>query len=184
MDIVAKNDGKAVAELVENLSNKDRNIASDCIKVLYEIGERNPKLIMKYAGEFGALLDSKNNRMVWGGMTALDAIAQESPRSVHDLLQKIVAAAEKGSVITRDHTVGVLVKLASFNEYKSEALRLLLGQLEKCPDNQFPMYLEMSEPVFQDPAREDLSRVLRARLKGLQKESQRKRVEKIAKRLT
>ncbi|MCX6325711.1 MAG: hypothetical protein NT144_03515 [Bacteroidia bacterium] len=28
-----------IKELVDNLNNKDKNIQSDCIKVLYEIGE-------------------------------------------------------------------------------------------------------------------------------------------------
>jgi hypothetical protein len=35
-DIVKKNDKSAVRELVANLSNPDKNIQSDCIKVLYE----------------------------------------------------------------------------------------------------------------------------------------------------
>ena len=38
--IVAKNDKVAVKELAENLSNKDKNIQSDCIKFLYVIGEQ------------------------------------------------------------------------------------------------------------------------------------------------
>ena len=61
--IVYKNDKKAVKELVENLNNKGKAIQNDCIKVLYEIGERKPTMVGNYAKEFITLLDSKNNRL-------------------------------------------------------------------------------------------------------------------------
>src|SRR5262245_64688094 len=75
-EIVRGNDGRAVRELVDGLSNKDKNIQSDCIKVLYEVGEKAPNLIAGYRSLFCDLLDSKNNRLVWGAMTALDQIAR------------------------------------------------------------------------------------------------------------
>src|SRR5689334_1070364 len=77
--IVGKKDKKAVAELVEHLSDKKKDIAHDCIKVIYEIGALEPKLIAPYAKEFMAQLDSKNNRMQWGAMTALGSIVKEKP---------------------------------------------------------------------------------------------------------
>ena len=182
-EIVSSRNAKAVKELVENLSNKDQNIASDCIKVLYEIGERNPKLIMGYVEEFGMVLGSKNNRLVWGGMTALDTVAQTNPRGVHDLMAEILAAAEGSSVMARDHAVGILVKLSSVKEYRDEALKSLLGQLRKAPVNQFPMYSEMCESAFEKDHREDFLRLLRTKSKELKKDSQKKRVEKVLRRL-
>src|SRR5262245_25358835 len=74
--IVRAKNKAAVAELVENLGNKNKAIQSDCIKVLYEVGEREPKLIAAHAAAFGELLASKQQRLVWGAMTALDAIAK------------------------------------------------------------------------------------------------------------
>jgi hypothetical protein len=64
--IVSDGDKKAVIDLVRNLTNKDAGIQGDCIKVLYEIGERRPDMISSYAIEFVSLLDNKNNRLVWG----------------------------------------------------------------------------------------------------------------------
>ena len=61
--IADKNDNEAVKELVANLSNKRKDIQNDCIKVLYEIGERKPALIAAYAKEFIDLLASRNNRL-------------------------------------------------------------------------------------------------------------------------
>jgi len=52
-EIVRKNDAGAVSQLVANLSNRDKNIQSDCIKVLYEIGQRDPKLIATIARYLG-----------------------------------------------------------------------------------------------------------------------------------
>ncbi len=43
--IAASADPGAVAELVSGLSNKDKAIQSDCIKVLYEIGEKNAAVL-------------------------------------------------------------------------------------------------------------------------------------------
>jgi HEAT repeat protein len=65
--LIAKiDDMSAVKELVENLSNKKSDVQADCIKVLYEIGDKKPKLISGFAKQFLALLGSKNNRLVWG----------------------------------------------------------------------------------------------------------------------
>jgi len=52
-EIVKKHDVSAVRELVDNLSDPDKGIQSDCIKVLYEIGQRDPKLIATIARYLG-----------------------------------------------------------------------------------------------------------------------------------
>src|SRR5512147_2818588 len=75
-DLAARKDKAGIHEIAENLWNKDRNIQADCIKVLYEVGYMEPKLIADYAEDFAKLLRSKNNRLVWGGMTALAAVAK------------------------------------------------------------------------------------------------------------
>jgi hypothetical protein len=151
--------------------------------VLYEIGAREPALIAGYCADFGRLLESNNNRLVWGAMTALDAIAAVAPAKVHALLDSILAAADTGSVITRDHAVGILVKLAGQKRYAAECLPLLVKQLSTCPANQFPMYAEMSLPVAAGAARSLIERVLTRRLSSLPKESQKNRVRRVLKRL-
>src|SRR5882757_2998530 len=74
-EIAAKNNKVAIKELIDNLSNKSKDIQHDCIKVLYEAGERKPELITGYLKTFLELLHHKNNRLQWGAMTALHAIA-------------------------------------------------------------------------------------------------------------
>jgi hypothetical protein len=181
--ILKAQDSKAVKELVENLRHKDKNIQSDCIKVLYEIGERRPDMIAEYSREFEKLLLSKHNRLVWGAMTALDYIATVDPEAVRGMLPNILAVADRGSVITRDHTVGILAKLASVEEYADECVPLLMEQLTKSPDNQFPMYVEKAFPAITEKHKKRFQSVVKKRLEVLEQESKRKRVLKVLKKL-
>jgi len=184
LEIVLSNDRRAVKQLVKNLQHKDRNIQSDCIKVLYEVGKRQPALIAPYFREFGELLDSKNNRLVWGAMTALHSITTLVPERVHALLGMILAVADSGSVISRDHAVGILVQLGTLKQYADECLPLVVEQLLACPANQFPMYAEMSLGLVNDKTRGVLQKAISSKLACLEKESQRKRVAKVLQRLS
>ena len=102
-DLAARKDKAGIREIAENLWNKDKKIQSDCIKVLYEIGALEPKLIAGYAEEFVKLLKSKDNRLVWGAMTALAEVAKADADVVFKNLDVIKKAKETGSVITIDN---------------------------------------------------------------------------------
>src|SRR5262245_43103850 len=82
-EIAAKEDKAAITELIALLKHKNKNIQHDSIKVLYEVGEIKPGLVSSYANEFLALLVSKNNRMQWGGMTALNSITLHDPALIY-----------------------------------------------------------------------------------------------------
>jgi hypothetical protein len=181
--IAAANNKGAVKELVDNLHNKNKEIPGDCIKVLYEIGAVRPDLIAGYYKEFGELLQSKTNRLVWGAMTALDSIALKEPKHVHALLPRILAAADAGSVITKDHAVGILAKLATVKAYRDDCISLLLEELMKSPNNQFPMYVETALPVIGEQARQRFQAIIMKRLPELERESAKKRVMKVLKKM-
>lgn len=181
--LIMSSDKAAIKLLVENLKNKDKHIQSDCIKVLYEIGEHEPKLIAPYANDFIDLLKSKNNRLVWGAMTALDGIASVNPKDTYENLAAILDAADKGSVITKDHGVSILIKLAANKAYTTDALVLLLDVLKGCATNQLPMYAENAIPVITESHKKDYVKVLTSRLGDIEKESKRKRVEKVIRKL-
>jgi hypothetical protein len=182
--IIAGNRHEWVKELVENLNHKDKNIQSDCIKVLYEIGERNaPELIAPYWGAFLKILEGKNNRLIWGAMTALDMIALFKPGELYNHLDSICLAIENGSVITIDHGVSILAKLASIKSYESRALPLLIEQLARCPAKQFPMYIEKSVIAINPENKTEFNSIIDARYSDLEKDSQKKRVDRILKKL-
>lgn len=184
--IASKKDKTAVKELLEHLSDKNKNIQADCIKTLYEIGERDPVLIADYHQEFGSLLTSKNGRMVWGAVCALDTIAEANPAAVHTLLPQILKAADdSGSIIARDHAVGILSKLGAMKRYNEDCTDLMLEQLMKAPVNQFPMYVEKSVALVNNKNREAFLEVITARLNDdIGQESKRKRVEKVLKKIS
>lgn len=182
-EILASRDKKAIQELVENLSNKDKNIASDCIKVLYEIGEHDPTLIDSYAENFLSLLNSKNNRLAWGAMTALDCIATTKPKDIFNHIDQIIKTANEGSVITRDHAVSMLIKLSKDTEIAPKIFPLFFDQLQKSPPNQLPMYAENSYRIIPNSLRKEFVEILKNRLPDMEKESKKKRVEKVIKRI-
>ncbi|MGN6568063.1 MAG: hypothetical protein ACTHJ0_08930 [Flavipsychrobacter sp.] len=181
--IVDKNDGKAITELVANLSNKSKTIQSDCIKTLYEIGERKPSLIAGHAKDFIALLDSKNNRMQWGAMTALSSIAGEVPETIYPALAKIVAIADSGSVITKDHCVKILTILSGMKQYANVAFPLLKEQIMNSPVNQLPTYAENALPVVPKDEHIQFATMLSQRLTDDMVYTKRKRLEKTISKL-
>ena len=181
--IAAANDTKAIKELVDNLKNKDKGIQGDCIKALYEAGTLKPGLIAGYMKDFMALLDSKNNRLQWGAMHALYIMTNEDPKAVYKALPQLAAAADSGSVITRDNYVAILIKLGGIKQYTEEAFALLNEQLLGCPANQLPMYAENALPIINEENKATFLNTLRGRLDDFEKESKRKRVEKVLKKL-
>lgn len=183
LHIVTAGDTAAVRELVEHLSHKNKDIQGDCIKVLYEIGERKPELIAPHVQAFVDLLVHKNNRLQWGAMAALDSLTPVAAKPVFAALDRILAAADKGSVITKDHAVNILIRLTEMAPYRSSAFPLLLEQLLTCPPNQLPMYAERSLSAIPAGDRVRFKEVLQTRLPDLDKESKRKRVEKVLKKL-
>ena len=182
--VAAAADKEAVATLAANLSNKKKDIQSDCIKVLYEIGAINPALIAPHIDIFVGLLNSKNNRLAWGAMTALDVISRVEPDKTAVYLPQIIAAADAGSVITRDHAVGILIKLMAHKKYASDCFALLLEQLMGCPTNQLPMYAEQAAPSIHAEHRASFVHTLSQRLPEIEKDSKRLRVEKVIKKMT
>ncbi len=180
--IVHKKDLKAVAELMDLLKNKNKDIQHDCIKVLYEIGEKNPKLISNYIPEFVALCSHKNNRMQWGAMHALSAMTSANPDAVYMHLPSIIAAAEKGSVITRDHFVRILIKLCEVKKYAEECFSLYLEVLLGSPENQLPMYAEMALPIISKANSKPFCKILLTRMQEMESDTKKKRIEKILKK--
>lgn len=181
--IVAKKDRVAISTLVENLSNRNKRVRYDCIKVLYEIGEISPGLIAAYAKNFLALLQTTDNRLQWGAMTAISAITFEKPRQIFGSISQIIDSANKGSVITKDNAVSILIKLSSLRPYSDKAFSLLVEQLLLSPNNQLPMYAEKALTVVTKKNSPLFTRALMDRLKSFEPGAKRKRIEKVIKKL-
>jgi hypothetical protein len=136
-------DRAGIQEIAENLWNKDTNVQSDCVKVLYEVGYLDPSLIVPYAGDFLKLLHSRNNRLVWGAMLALSTIADLAADAIDLQRAAIQRAMEQGSVITVDAGVATLAKLASTSaQRRQEIFPYLLQHLRTCRPKDVPQHAE------------------------------------------
>jgi len=183
-DLAAKKDKKGIREIVENLWNKDKNIQADCIKVLYEVGYIEPKLIADYAEDFVKLLKSRNNRLAWGGMTALAETAKANPEAVFKHLDEIKKAKETGSVITVDSAVSTLAWTAAANDkYNKAIFPYLLKHLSSCRPKEVPQHSEKTMPAVNASNKADFIKVLEKRMEDLSG-SGLARVKKVIKQAT
>jgi len=167
-DLAAKKDKAGVREIAENLWNKDKNIQADCIKVLYETGYLEPKLIADYTEDFVRCLRSKNNRLVWGGMTALAEVAKSNPDAVFKHLGEIKKAKETGSVITVDNAISTLAYTAAAQKkYDDTIFPYLLKHLAGCRPKEVPQHSEKILPAVNSSNKADFIKVLEKRVEDL-----------------
>jgi len=177
--IAAAGDQAAVACLADLLKDKNKDLRSDSIKVLYEIGARRPGLLRPHLDVLLALLSTKDNRLQWGLMTALATLVSEDTAAIYQALPLILDIAAKGSVITKDQCVRILLALCQSQQYRTEALVLLLEQLRMALPNQLPMYAEQALPLIDAAHKTVFTEVLEARMEDIEKDSKKKRVEKV-----
>ena len=142
-ELAEKENIEGIREIAENLWNKDKNIQSDCIAVLYWIGSIKPELVEVYVSDFLKLLHSKNNRLVWGAMIALSTIADRKPEEIFDNRGDIVEAIENGSVITRDNGLKTLATVTSTGgKYNKAIFPFLIEHLKRCRPKDVPQHAE------------------------------------------
>jgi hypothetical protein len=179
--LVESNDQAGFREIAENLWNKDPNVQSDCLKVLYEAGNLKPELIADYIGDFLKLLKSKNNRLVWGAMIALSTVAPLRPDELYMHVAEIEHAMDQGSVITRDNGVKILAAIAAATpEYSRAIFPFLLRHLETCRPKDIPQHSEAILPAVDAFNCEAFVNVLEKRLEDLAG-AQLERVKKVIK---
>ena len=167
-DLVASKDKNGIREVAENLWNKDKNIQADCIKVLYEVGYLEPKLIAEYAEDFLRLLKSKNNRLVWGAMIALAEVAKANPDAIFKNLDAIKKAKETGSVITIDNAISALALTASANpKYNKDIFPYLLSHLSSCRPKEVPQHAERTFPAVNASNKSEFVKLLEKRMEDV-----------------
>jgi hypothetical protein len=173
-----------IQEIAAHLVDKNKNIQSDCLKVLYEIGYLAPDLIAGYADDFLKLLHSKNNRMVWGAMIALASIADLRADAVWAQIDELLRAVENGSVITVVWGVRALAKVAATGpERRGRIFPFLKHILETCLPRDVPTHAESMLCAVDQSARAEFLSVLEAR-RAEMTPSQQARLKKVLKALS
>lgn len=148
---------EGIKEIGSYLSSKNKSEASDCLKVLYEIGYIAPELIVDYKDHFIELLNSKNNRMVWGAMIGLSGVAKVKASEVYEIKDLILDKIETGSVITNVWGVYTLINIAN-NGYYSELKPVLFELQRKCRDVDFA---KRAESIIEVVERNDLEEFIK-----------------------
>lgn len=179
--IIQSNSKAGIDEMVAGLGMEGR-IANDCIKVLYEVGERKPELIAPHTNVFLSLLHSKNNRLVWGAMTALAQVTALAPAQVFARIDDIYSAYENGSVITVDHSISVFAALCKADaKYERKILPILIHHLANCRAKEIPQHMERMSICFSKDNIGQFQKVLRVRYDELSI-SQQARVKRLLKK--
>lgn len=182
-ELVQTENIEGIKEIAQNLQNKNKNVQSDCLKVLYEIGYIKPDLIADYAPNFLALLQSKNNRMVWGAMIALATIADKRTKEIYAKLDILQTAMKKGSLITVVWGTKALAKVAAVDKtYKQKIFPLLIEQLKKCIPRDVPLQAESILPAIDAQNKEQFLNIIENR-KPEMTASQLARLKKVTKNL-
>lgn len=180
--IKAKNQ-EGIRQIVDGLNSPTVQIANDCIKVLYEIGDKEPSLISEYVDVFINLLKSKNNRLVWGAMTALSKIVTIKAKRIYENLDKVIYAYENGSVITVDSSIIVFAQLVRTDKkYEEKIFPLILKHLASCRPKEVGQHSETSFICVKEENADLFQKTLSGRYDSLTG-SQKKRVDRILKRI-
>jgi hypothetical protein len=173
---------EGIKEIAEHLWDKNTNISSDCMKVMYETGYIAPDLIAPYAEDFLKLLHSKQNRLVWGAMIALSAIAPLATAELFEKHELICKTISQGSVITQDAGIKTLAQVAAADDsYLAELNPFLMNFLRTCRLSDVPRHAEFIEQCVNASTRQEFLTILQERLPHMSP-SQTTRIKKILKR--
>jgi hypothetical protein len=176
-------DKEGIQEIAANLWNKNQNVRSDCLKVLYEIGYIKPELVAGYVQEFLKLLEDRNNRMVWGAMIGLGTTAALRPGEVWEQVDTVISAVEQGSVISVVWGIKVLSQVAAADPvYNEKLFPLLLARLQQCHPRDVPTFAEHVLVAVNPANQEDFLIVLKSRMRDL-RPTQNVRLKKVIKSL-
>ena len=167
-----------IKEISEYLFDKNKSIASDCLAVMYEIGYNKPQLISGYLEIFLKLLESKNNRMVWGAMIAITTISKIKAKEIFQQITLILNAIDSGTVITEVWGIKTLASLSSIDgAMKKKLMPILADYLQKARPVDFTTRLEdILQTVSTDNDAALIGKIVKEKLSELS-EAQKKKLK-------
>jgi hypothetical protein len=182
-ELATANDMAGIREIAGNLHNKNKNISSDCLKVMYEIGYLKPELIAPYAMDFLTLLESKDNRKVWGAMIALATIGDLQHMAIAPHIPEVIAVMRKGTLITTVWGVRLLAKVAARHpELRAAVTNEFAGILKSCLPRDVPTHLESMLPSLDEKNLSVLMPIVKGRIPEMTAAHQ-SRLKKVMKKI-
>lgn len=164
-ELVSTHDLVGIQEIASGLNHSEKNVRSDCLKVLYEIGYLEPGLIAPYGGSFLPLVRSKDNRMVWGAFIALATIASLRTGEITGHIPELVEAFNRGSVITRLWGMRLFAWLSAADSGNRRSLfPVMLQTLKTCIPRDVPTFAESMLPCIGGNEKPLIQEVLQRRM--------------------
>jgi hypothetical protein len=182
-ELARNKDTAGIKQIAENVENGNKNIRSDCLKVLYEIGYIDPTLIADHASVFLKLLMSKDNRMVWGAMIGLALIADLRSQEIWACIDDVLQVTKNGTVITKVWGLRALAKVGGSDPvYKQKIFPFLIEQISICIPRDVPTHSESILCAMDKENKAELVAVLDSRRSELTP-AQMVRLKKVLKQL-
>ncbi len=180
-ELATNKDIDGIKEIAEHLWDKNANVRSDCVKVLYETGYIDPVLITPFTQDFLKLLLSKQNRLVWGAMIALSTIAPFAASELFNERDLLIKVISQGSVITQDAGIKMLALVAAAApDFLVEINPFLMNFLRTCRLSDVPRHAEFIVPCVNQTNQQEFIFILQERMPHMTS-SQAKRIQKIHK---
>ncbi|MCB9992373.1 MAG: hypothetical protein H6873_01815 [Hyphomicrobiaceae bacterium] len=169
-------DAAALMNLLRSGSKAERH---DAIKVAYEWAERDPRLLAPHFDVALGLLQTKDNRMIWGLMALLNHLTPVVPEQAEAALDRILAAADASSVIAKDNAMAILARLVARPDFAEIVIPVALQRLKYAAVNQTPMYAEMLGPTMPAHAWPHFAAIVEARLAEIGQPAKKKRLSAV-----
>ena len=167
-DLAARDDKAGIREIAANMRNDNKNIHSDCMNVMYELGRVDPNLITPYADDFIKFLKSKHQNMAQGAITALAEVAKVNPDFIFKHLDEIKKVTETGVDMDVDKSISALAHTASAGgEYSKVIFPYLLQHLLFCHHKHVPERAEKMLPAVNENNNLEFIKTLKKRLESL-----------------
>ncbi len=183
IELANSDDQQAIDELFKITISATKPLRHDALKTLYETALLNPEMLLPHLDQLIDLLQTKDNRMIWGTIQALDALTDLASDYMVSKLDIILDAADRSSVIAKDKTMSILSKLNGKQQYTKLVTPILLMRLIHSAPNQFPMYAEFAAVTIPDTAVPELMQIIKERQKSVASPAKQKRLNNILKGL-
>ena len=107
-----------LTEIFEGLSAKEARVKYGCAKTLLIIASKDPAVLYPYIDFFAQLLEHDNRILKWTAIDIIGCLAQiDKGQDIDRLTQKLYELLACGNLITANHAISALAKVATAKTY-------------------------------------------------------------------